>query len=247
MPNLDLSAGVSVRKMLEDFHAVLKVGSQADLISTTVKLMQPFGFSNFLFSRWSAPDGGEKNRFRTVTTFDDKWIEKYYREAFFKHDPALIHCQQSWTPLPWTRALFDHPDARPIYEEACLYGISAGCAIPIVPAECGFSYVRDQEADKGLKDALAALPYMTILSGFLMEATQNMETGKCGAVGRSSLSLRELECIKHLMNGLRDAEIAEKMNITRRTVSAHVANAKMKTHSVSRSQLIAFCMKAGHL
>jgi LuxR family transcriptional regulator, quorum-sensing system regulator LasR len=172
-------------------------------------------------------------------------MDKYYREKFHLHDPALRHCHCSWHPLPWTSELFAAPETRPIYEEARLHGISAGCAVPISPASSGFSFVRDEDADAALPDVLRVLPSMALLSGFVMEAVNVVEAKAADRDPPQRLSNREVECLKLMAAGCRDSDIAERLNITLRTVVAHITNGRRKIGASNRAQLIAKCISLG--
>lgn len=229
-------------RQMEDFHSILRVSNKNELRSAVKKEVEALGFSDFLFASWapSLTTPGEL-RYTPITTFSAAWIDKYYREKFFLDDPALLHCQKSWTPLPWTSSLFSAPKTLPIYEEARLYGISAGCAIPIAPDRCGFSFIRDQDADAGLPDVYQVLPAMSLLTGFLMEAVKSLG-GADASAGRPRLTPRETECLKLMADGLRDAEIADRLHITLRTVLSHISNAKIKLSASNRGQLIARAM-----
>lgn len=227
---------------LEDFHSILRVSNKDELRSAVKREVEALGFSDFLFASWApSPTTPGELRYTPITTFSTAWIDKYYREKFFLDDPALLHCQKSWTPLPWTSSLFSAPKTLSIYEEARLYGISAGCAIPIAPERCGFSFVRDQEADAGLPDVLRVLPAMSLLTGFLMEAVKSLG-GTDAESPHQRLTPRETECLKLMADGLRDAEIARRLHITLRTVVAHISSAKIKLDAANRGQLIARAM-----
>ncbi len=231
---------VNQRNITADFSAILFAKDERALKLVVHDFIKRFGFDDFLFLKW-VPDKNNLGGFvySTLTTFSEDWMDKYYREKFYVHDPALAHCHNSWHPLPWTADLFKKPEVAPIHEEACLHGISAGCAIPVSPDSCGFSFVRDQHPDAGLPDVLHVLPSMKLLTGFLTEAINLIEKRERLQEIGPPLTPRELECVKLMVAGFRDLEISDKLNITCRTVVAHIANARQKLSASNRSQLIA--------
>lgn len=235
----------SNEKNISNFYSLL---SEKDIEALKLKigfLVKEMGFGGFLFSQWS-PCNENMGGFSywTFTNFSPKWMEKYNSEQFYLNDPALIHCHRSWDPLPWTSSLFKKPEVAAIHEEASLYGISAGCAIPINPDSCGFSFVGDQPPDNALKDVLYTLPNMKLLTGFLMEAISEIKKEKDSKIDYQ-LTKREVECVKLMAAGFRDTEISDRLNITFRTVVAHISNARQKTRSANRAQLIAKGVAAG--
>ena len=231
---------INKKTMVEDFGVILSAKDNNEIKLITHSFIKTLGFEGFLFSRW-VPD--EKNPgdfiYSTITTFSTDWMDKYYQERFYLNDPALAHCHNFWHPLPWTSDLFKSPEVAPIHEEARSHGISAGCAIPIMPDACGFSFVRDQSPDAGLPDVLRVLPAMKLLTGFLMEGIRLAEKKGSSHEIASRLTPREIECVKMMAAGFRDLEISDKLNITCRTVVAHIANARQKLSASNRSQLIA--------
>lgn len=56
------------------------------------------------------------------------------------------------------------------------------------------------------------------------------------------LSLRELEVLKEIGNGLTDPQIAEKLNITKHTVHSHRMNMMNKTKTHNAAELIKFAV-----
>ena len=60
---------------------------------------------------------------------------------------------------------------------------------------------------------------------------------------RDELSEREIEVLNHLCQGLTNAEIADKIFISQRTVEGHRANLLKKTNTKNTVQLIMFAIK----
>lgn len=231
--------------IISDFYSVLLETELENLKKATEILVKKMGFGGFLFSQWRPSDNQSGSfSYWNFTNFSPKWMDKYNAEKFYLNDPALIHCHSSYIPLPWTSNLFKNPEVAVIHEEASLYGISAGCAIPINPQSCGFSFVGDQPPDTALQDVLHNLPNMKLLTGFLMEAINGAHKRENQKVDYR-LTRREAECVKLMAAGFRDVEISDRLNITFRTVVAHISNARQKTKSANRSQLIAKSVAAG--
>lgn len=61
--------------------------------------------------------------------------------------------------------------------------------------------------------------------------------------GSHSLSPREIEILELIANGFRDKEIAERLDISPRTVAFHKANLKEKLNAESTAELIAYYFK----
>lgn len=63
--------------------------------------------------------------------------------------------------------------------------------------------------------------------------------------GSHGLSGRELEVMALIVEGFTNSEIGTELGISARTVQAHVAAARMKTGTRSRTQLAVYALRAG--
>lgn len=59
------------------------------------------------------------------------------------------------------------------------------------------------------------------------------------------LTLRELECLIGLADGLTSAGIGRRLRISVPTVDMHLTNARHKVHADTREQLVAIALRAG--
>ena len=60
-----------------------------------------------------------------------------------------------------------------------------------------------------------------------------------------SISERELEVIELVANGLTNSEIAENLEISKRTVDNHISNILVKTKTVNRVTLVRWAIRWG--
>jgi DNA-binding NarL/FixJ family response regulator len=63
--------------------------------------------------------------------------------------------------------------------------------------------------------------------------------------GDACLSPRELDVVRLIVDGLGNQEIADRLEVSRRTIHAHVANAMRKTNTRTRTQLAVHALRAG--
>lgn len=63
----------------------------------------------------------------------------------------------------------------------------------------------------------------------------------------SELSERELEVLRSIANGLTNAEIAERLFISEKTVKGHVSNILSKLHMLDRTKAAVFAWKQGFM
>ena len=72
-----------------------------------------------------------------------------------------------------------------------------------------------------------------------------MVIGDLSNSAHMSLSVREMEIIELVADGLTNQEIAEKLTISKRTVDNHVSNMFTKTGSKNRVALLNWAMDHG--
>ena len=74
-----------------------------------------------------------------------------------------------------------------------------------------------------------------------------MATGDLSNAAHMSLSVREMEIIELVADGLTNQEIAERLTISKRTVDNHVSNMFTKTGSKNRVALLNWAMDHGKI
>ena len=97
---------------------------------------------------------------------------------------------------------------------------------------------------RAARDAFAALGAKREL-----ERTEALLAGDGGAAADplGELSRRELEVLRHVAQGLVDAEIAQKLFLSPHTVHRHVANVRTKLRLPSRTAAVAYAARGGLL
>jgi DNA-binding CsgD family transcriptional regulator len=76
-------------------------------------------------------------------------------------------------------------------------------------------------------------------AGICRIAQLDAETGQTKDASLSSLTPRELECLRYIASGSSDAEVAKHLSISLRTVRFHIDNAKFKMNASTRVQAVA--------
>ena len=110
---------------------------------------------------------------------------------------------------------------------------------------CGFLLKNSnfQEVEKAITDVYNDKTYISIeiLNNILKHPT------KANNNLTEELSDRENEVLLLICNGLTNAEIADRLNLSKRTVDKHRENLLLKTQSKNTANLVIFAIKSGLL
>ncbi|GIN73335.1 DNA-binding response regulator [Bacillus sp. J14TS2] len=112
------------------------------------------------------------------------------------------------------------------------------------------SYVlKDIEPEQLIKTVKRAVNGETVMdSQIATRVVQEIrDTKQSSSNPFSELSERELEVLKLIANGLTNAEIAEQLFISEKTVKGHVSNILSKLHMLDRTKAAVFAWKQGFM
>jgi len=102
--------------------------------------------------------------------------------------------------------------------------------------------IGKEDLKKAIKDVAAGkMYYSQELMPYFYKQLNIPEKKK--PKNKIKLTKRELEILKLIANGFTDSEIAEKINISHRTVNGHRNNMLLKTGAKNTVSLIIFCIK----
>lgn len=181
-------------------------------------------------------------------SYSPVWVNKYDNEKMCRIDPRVAHCLNKTIPLVWTPEIFSEPEQKELYEEAGSYGIRSGVSLPIHgPAgETGIlCFVSDMDPGRQFqKHAIYSLPELSFFRDFIFESSATFTKAEM-ELATTSLTKRELECLKWGAAGKSSWEIGQILNCTEATVNFHFGNIRRKLNSKSRQQAVVKAVRLG--
>lgn len=222
---------------------LLHAESLAELERRTRNYAGRLGFDHFMLAVQETSPG---RKMRRMTSYPDAWLVRYEERAYHENDPLVRHVVLNSHPVALSNAMFEGKGARPLYDEAKSFGISAGACMPLEKSArfiSGFSITRDEDADRARRDVHRLLPDICLLSSYAYEAF--IQLGGTRELSPARLTRRETECVYMICRGKVDREISDKLRINSRTVSFHVANAARKLGARNRVELVARAIALG--
>ena len=179
--------------------------------------------------------------------YSDDWKLHYMQREMRRVDPTLHKSARSIAPVDWQR--FDRDDKfHAVFRDASDFGVTPrGLTVPVRGpyGDCAlFSVTRscsDNEWDALKKNVMTELQMVAVhLHDSVMQD---------GVVTRAlyapQISMRETEVLQWIAAGKSQADIAEILTISSRTVEVHLRSAREKLGALTTPQAIGRAVSAG--
>lgn len=207
-------------------------------LASLKKLTSRLGYSNFLLGLKPGPTAASQ-QVLIYSDYPDAWRAHYDAQAYDALDPIVHHCLNSNRPLFWDRVNYHHPSESAFFEEAAMYGLHQGLALPLhgPRGETGMLCLRPCDpSPQSTHTMLQSLPVVTVLRDYVTDwilkalAQQTEEP--------IHLTSREKEVLKWSAAGKTTWEIAMILSCTSSTVDFHFKNIRRKFQVSSRQMAV---------
>jgi LuxR family quorum sensing-dependent transcriptional regulator len=171
------------------------------------------------------------------------FLDMYREELFVGDDPSLRYCKQTARPFRWLREAPYDPDREPraveLVQRARDFGMADGYMIPVAsPAgRMGHMWFGGRRIDLPERD-LPALHFMALYAFDRVLRLRGRPD-----VPPMVLTSREREVLTLAALGYSSDQIAEKLNITGRTVKQHIKRCCHKLGAATRTQAVMIAMR----
>lgn len=237
----DVSEFVGALKGCDDLDAVRRWFHTA---------FNDIGFSISIYVRFHLPEYDQlsssvfSQQMVVSSTFPDQWRDRYREQNYHQIDPVFRECRRTVTPQIWMDVCRDHdsdPQQKRFFGEAIECGLPNGVAIPIHGPRREFAVVSlsADEPPAAFRRRITEHKHTAhLLAIHLHDALQNLLDDEIDTP-KTSLTPRELECLKWTARGKSSWVISEILNLSERTVNFHIANAMTKLEVTSRTHAVA--------
>lgn len=234
------------------FDAIADLNGAAgleEILAILRRVGDSFGYENFCIA--GIPQPGEKlDPYLMLSGWPAEWLDRYTRRDYIHVDPVIAKLKTTTLPFEWREAPYDETRgsrAALMMNEARELGLVEGLSVPIYSAN-GFQAAvsfgaRSLRVGPDLKGALHLVAIYThnrlreILAG----------TGNVAVAKATSLSPREIECLKWSAEGKTAWEISCILSLQRKTVEHYLASAAHKMNAANRVHAIAQAFRANIL
>lgn len=206
----------------------------------------------YIYMRPTAPhDNG-----LVLSNLPEWWKDYYVDEKLARHDPFFKICD-TFSPTRTGPAYIDDNAHRLTKEEIRFIreggeaGFESGICSPVRlqgPEHFGGwnlgSSMKRPDFEKQLRESCERLQLM----GFIAhEHLQQLANSARSGIAHETLSSRERECLLWLARGLRNREIADRLNIAAVTVELHLKHARSKLGAATREEALAKAIVSGQI
>lgn len=230
-------------KKFDYIEKIKKSATITDTIKLVRSISQEYGYSYFCLSEIPSPDA--VFRPHHYDNWPAGWTSFYLEKELFKVDPVLRALRSAMLPLDWSDAFRsdDSNDGAQMMRLASSdWVMRLGYAVPIYSlsgTQAALSFCADQDdVDPEGKPALH------LISMYAHAKLEELSRRAITSVrSNSTLSRRERECLQYAAAGKTNEQTSIILNITERTVRAHIESATVKLGARNRTQAVANALR----
>lgn len=217
-------------------HALGKAKNTADLIAAYKLYISKFGMDNFAYLNCSFEEDGAPI---CRHSYPDKWVDHYFDEKYYEIDPVLEIGRKANLPFTWGQSNKYRKSQQKFMSEAACFGIRHGLTVPSRTTGFKIAFITHASSE-GEKEFSSTIKYhqskLHVASAHF--DAKFIELQNVHPDNVSSLTPRELECLKWAVYGKTNPETAEILHISEKTVEAHFTNIFKKLSVFSRTQAV---------
>ncbi len=170
-----------------------------------------------------------------INNYPMEWQRRYARNNYLTCDPTVAHAVRSPAMVVWTETLF--ASCPSFWEDARSYGLYAGLAQPCHRNNgvVGLLTLSRSHEDLSHTEVHHNSVPMYWLAQLTHEAMSRFLIPKLLPEANARLSAREVEILRWTADGKTSTEVAEILNLSKRTVDFHVNNAMVKLNTNNKT------------
>lgn len=235
------------------FPIVQAVGDGGDLRDALGRAVSLLGFDVFGFSRGRRDSDGRLTTLDSWGSFPAGWDELYRDCSYLDIDPRIQAAVRSAIPEIWDQSTCpDVPSARDFFAALARFGIRSGVIMVLNQPNPSFveffsvasaTPLIDGERRRAISRTMGDLWAIGAYGHRMLPAATFAEES-AGEYVRP-LTPREVECLALAARGATSRTIAEQLQISPRTVNAHIERAIKKCKARNRQEAVARCISKG--
>jgi DNA-binding CsgD family transcriptional regulator len=184
-----------------------------------------------------------------LTNYDEAWRERYVARSYKHTDPAAVVSRSSRLPFWWDQSTFLRPfkkSQKQVFYEAREFHINAGYSVPVAgPHGDQAVFTLAASAKNDMLEALRASgPELLVTALQAHDRVMDILRTSGGRDAASSLTRREIECLKWTAEGKTSAGIGDVLCISSATINYHLNKAIKKLGAANRHHAAIIALKS---
>jgi LuxR family transcriptional regulator, activator of conjugal transfer of Ti plasmids len=179
-----------------------------------------------------------------ISSYPVGWTGHYLRQHYERFDPVIVLAHQRTEPFEWglgADGMEMNKDQARLFDEASEFGIRCGLTVPIQDGRgpvAAVTFASDAPRPAFLNTIQSNKRVLQLMAISLHAHARRRLYGQLVTDNRL-LTARELECLRFAADGKSAWETAQVLNVTERTVTFHIENARRKLGVRTKMQAIA--------
>ncbi|MGV2287162.1 LuxR family transcriptional regulator [Trinickia sp. YCB016] len=206
------------------------------------KLARQYDFPYVYFGIKSSRGASCRSAF-VQTNFPAAW-QRMYDVHYYPIDPIALHCTQHMHPLVWDAETFATERQREFFEEGCQYGLRSGIGFPIHGPQGQAGILCLASEGKARNDARIRAS-LSMLRDYACESYLKVSRSQAGSPPSTSLTPRELECLRWVTAGKTSWEMSRILSCSEATINFHISNLTKKFGVQTRRQAVIRAISEG--
>jgi LuxR family transcriptional regulator, activator of conjugal transfer of Ti plasmids len=239
----------SINRSFQEFVDALQiVDDEIGFERVGTRVAQRLGFRWFAYLRIMT------NQPKLISSYPKSWTSRYFDLRYQELDPVVRRASREHGLFGWGRggsAPTGTREQRRFFEEAMTFGIRSGITIPIRAGfgqSAAFTLATDQAEPIGERFMSESRDVLQLVGLYFHSHVSTRRTDKPVSPGdQTVLSQRERQCLSWAARGKTVADIAILVEISPRTVTFHLANARRKLNASSIAHAVAEAIRRGLL
>jgi LuxR family quorum sensing-dependent transcriptional regulator len=234
---------LDVEFLLERFETCLTADEVGETLASAIRT---YGFVSVAAGQSaSTPEGTEAKFF--FNTWPADWLKTYQERNYVNVDPLPLHARLSDAPFTWREWIEANSltsEQRSFTEWVFGLGVLDGFVVPVrYPGDdVGLCVTL---ADRHIESA-SEKRALHLASLYALQRCRSLSAPSIPARGKSPLTDRESTCMRWVLEGKSDRDIADILGISHTTVHFHVEQVKRKLGVRTRMQAARIIMSLGY-
>ncbi|MBD9465824.1 helix-turn-helix transcriptional regulator [Pseudomonas sp. Pdm06] len=208
-----------------------------DWLAGLKTLTRKLGYANFLLGLKPGP-AAMNQQVLIHSDYPGAWRKRYDAQGYVAVDPIVQHCLNLNQPLLWNRENYRRPSESAFFEEAAMYGLQRGLALPLhgPRGEAGMLCLKHSEhGARATRAMIETLPLATMLRDYVIERVLKAQAEHHAPV---HVTKREKEVLQWSAAGKTTWEIAMILSCTTSAIDFHFKNIRRKFQVSSRQMAV---------